>query len=147
MSAARLDAITVLLVDDSRPVRTVLKTLLKGLGVTRIYEAADPESARAMAFTVRPDIALIDYDLGCMTGVELIQDFRTQKSGPAPSMPLILLAPTWQPHLAEGAREAGADAVLPKPVTARMLGERIAALAALGPTAESGLSTVTARAS
>ena len=51
--------------------------------------------------------------------------FRDTAISPMPELPLILLAPTGMEYLAEQAREAGADAVLPKPVTARMLGERI----------------------
>ena len=47
---------------------------------------------------------------------------------PTTSGPLILLSPTGQEHLTAGAREAGVDAILPKPVTARMLGDKIAEL-------------------
>ena len=123
-------AINILLVDDSRPVRTVLRTLLCGLGVTRIYEAETREEAFIMARVCRPDLAIIDYDLGRETGVELVAAFRDTAASPMPDLPLIMLAPTGLEHLVEAAREAGADAVLPKPVTARMLGDRIAELTA-----------------
>jgi two-component system chemotaxis response regulator CheY len=132
-------AINILLVDDSRPVRTVLKTLLCGLGVTRIYEAENREEAFIMARVCRPDLAIIDYDLGAETGVQLVAAFRDAAQSPMPELPLILLSPTGQDHLTAGAREAGVDAILPKPVTARMLGDKIAELTG---EADAGLHTV-----
>ena len=125
MSELADSAVNILLVDDSPSVRTVLRTLLCGLGVTRIYEATDREEAFNMARVCRPDLALIDHDLGRASGVDLVAAFRDTAISPMPELPLILLAPTGMEYLAEQAREAGADAVLPKPVTARMLGERI----------------------
>jgi two-component system chemotaxis response regulator CheY len=123
-------AINILLVDDNRPVRTVMRTLLCGLGVTRIYEAETREEAFIMARVCRPDLAIVDFDLGRETGTELVAAFRNTAISPMPALPLIVMAPAGLEHIAEGAREAGADAVLPKPVTARMLGDRIAALTA-----------------
>ena len=40
------DRLTVLLVDDSRPVRAVIRTLLHGLGFARVFEAADGDEAQ-----------------------------------------------------------------------------------------------------
>ena len=128
MSELADSAVNILLVDDSPSVRTVLRTLLCGLGVTRIYEASTREEAFIMARVCRPDLALIDHDLGRASGVELIAGFRDAATSPMPELPLILLSPTGQEHLAAGAREAGVDAILPKPVTARMLGDKIAEL-------------------
>ena len=125
MSELADSAVNILLVDDSPSVRTVLRTLLCGLGVTRIYEASTREEAFIMARVCRPDLALIDHDLGRASGVDLIAGFRDAATSPMPELPLVMLAPTGMEYIAEQARAAGADAVLPKPVTARMLGERI----------------------
>lgn len=131
MSQLADSAVNILLVDDSPAVRTVLRTLLCGLGVTRIYEASTREEAFIMARVCRPDLALIDHDLGRASGVDLIAAFRDPAASPMAELPLVMLAPTGMEYLAEQARAAGADAVLPKPVTARMLGERIVQLTGL----------------
>lgn len=123
-------AINILLVDDNRPVRTVMRTLLCGLGVTRIYEAETREEAFIMARVCRPDLAIIDHDITQGAGIELVAAFRDRAISPMPDLPLVLMSPAGLEHIADRAREAGADAVLPKPVTARMLGDRIAALTA-----------------
>ena len=131
MSQLADSAVNILLVDDSPAVRTVLRTLLCGLGVTRIYEASTREESFIMARVCRPDLALIDHDLGRASGVDLIAAFRDPAASPMAELPLVMLAPTGMEYLAEQARAAGADAVLPKPVTARMLGERIVQLTGL----------------
>lgn len=125
MNCPGLAGLNILLIDDSRPVRTVLKTLLRGLGAGGIYESHDPDDAMVLACTSRPDIALIDHDLGLSCGIDLVRRFRTDPMSPAPAMPILMLAPPEQPHIAEAAGQAGVDGILPKPVNATTLGARI----------------------
>ncbi|WP_339743223.1 response regulator [uncultured Maricaulis sp.] len=125
MSALDLSGVTLLLIDDSRSVRTVLKTLLCGLGISRIYECRDPDDALVVARLSRPDLALVDYDLGLTSGLDLIRRFRDSQVSANPDMPMILLAPPSLPHFVRDAEAAGADAVLPKPVNAGTLGQKI----------------------
>ena len=125
MSAFDFSGVTLLLIDDSRSVRTVLKTLLCGLGINRIYECGDPDDALVVARLSRPALALVDYDLGLSSGLDLIRRFRDGQLSSHPDMPIILLAPPSLPHLARGAEAAGANAILPKPVNAGTLGARI----------------------
>ncbi|WP_323762204.1 response regulator [Maricaulis sp.] len=115
------DRLTVLLVDDSRPVRAVIRTLLNGLGFARVFEAADGDEALVLTHTCRPDFALIDYDLGLATGLDLARRLRAPGTGAAPDLPLFLLAADGFAHLARGAAAAGFAAVLPKPVNPQTL--------------------------
>lgn len=125
MPALDLSGVTLLLIDDSRSVRTVLKTLLCGLGISRIYECRNPDDALVVARLSQPDLALVDYDLGLTSGLDLIRRFRDREFSANPDVPMILLAPPSLPHLVRGAEAAGADAILPKPVNAGTLGARI----------------------
>jgi two-component system chemotaxis response regulator CheY len=127
-AAADLAGLSIMLIDDSRPVRTVLKTLLFGLGAAQVYEGHDADDAMVLACMSRPDIALIDYDLGMTTGLDLIRRFRTDPMSPNPAMPILLLAPVSLPHVSAGAEDAGACGILPKPVNASTLATRISAL-------------------
>ena len=58
MSVSDLSGLNILLLDDSRSIRLVLTTLLRGLGVTRIYESRDADEALVTARLCRPDLAL-----------------------------------------------------------------------------------------
>lgn len=112
-----LDRLTVLLVDDSRPVRTVIRTLLTGLGFGRVFEAADGQEALVMTRTCRPDLCLIDYDLGLETGLDLARRLSDPRQCDRAGLPLFLLAADGFGHLARDAAAAGITAVLPKPVS------------------------------
>ncbi len=111
----------LLLVDDSRPMRGVLTTLLRGLGLEDIYATGDAEEAIVLANTCRPDIALIDYDIDGEAGLDLVRQMRDPRLNPHPDLPLLLLAPVNLPHLVTGAHQAGATAILPKPLNANTL--------------------------
>ena len=121
LSVPTPDRLTVLLVDDSRPVRAVIRTLLTGIGFARVFEAADSDEALVLSHTCRPDFALIDYDLGLTTGLDLARRLRSPEAGVAPDLPLFLLAADGFSHLARGASDAGFAAVLPKPVNPQTL--------------------------
>tara|TARA_R110002096_G_scaffold200286_2_gene384168 strand:+ start:120 stop:554 length:435 start_codon:yes stop_codon:yes gene_type:complete len=123
-----LFGLNILLLDDSRAIRTVLTTLLRGLGVNRIYQSRDADEALVTARLCRPDLLLVDYDLGVTSGLEAISRFRDTAVSPHPDLPIILLAPPNLSYLARGAEAAGADAILPKPVNAGTLGARIHAV-------------------
>lgn len=128
MSDTDLGQVSILLIDDSKPVRTVLKTLLKGLGADRIFEGADGDEALVLARAGRIDVALIDYDLGHTTGLDLIREFRESPLSPDKDVPIILMNPMNAEHVELEAKQAGADIVVSKPVSARTLGEHITAL-------------------
>ncbi|RKR00382.1 response regulator [Maricaulis maris] len=115
------DRLTVLLVDDSRPVRAVIRTLLTGIGFARVFEAADGDEALVLTRTCRPDLALIDYDLGLSSGLDLAQRLRDPRQCDRPDLPLFLLAADGFAHLVRGAAAAGVSAVLPKPVNPQTL--------------------------
>lgn len=119
---APLEGLSVLLIDDSRAVRGVIKTLLKGLGVNEVYESADGREAIVLANTGRPDVALIDYDLGQVSGLDVVRELRDCRLSPNPDLPVLLLAPVDLPYLVSGATEAGANAILSKPINASTLG-------------------------
>jgi two-component system, chemotaxis family, chemotaxis protein CheY len=73
----------------------------------------------------RPDIALVDYDLGQASGLDAVRRFRDPVMSPDTGLPMILLAPSCLPHIVRGADTAGVNAILPKPVNAATLGSRI----------------------
>ena len=101
MSAFDLSGLNILLLDDSRSIRQVLTTLLRGLGVTRIYESRDADEALVTARLCRPDLALVDYDLGVISGLEAVRRFRDARCSPRTDLPIILRGRRDRRHPAE----------------------------------------------
>ncbi len=128
MSDIDLGQVSILLIDDSKPVRTVVKTLLKGLGADRIFEGADGDEALVLARAGRIDIAIIDKDLGHACGLDVVREFRQSPLSPDKDVPIILMDPIGADHVAREAELAGADIVVSKPVSAKTLGAHITAL-------------------
>lgn len=76
---------TVLIVDDDRATRLLLKAAVEGLSIPcRIHEAASGDEAIAAGRRSRPDLALVDIVLpgsgasGVMVCTELCRDSRTK---------------------------------------------------------------------
>jgi CheY-like chemotaxis protein len=128
MPAGDLSGLSILLIDNNRAIRNVLKILLRGLGVNQIYEGHAGDDALVLARTSRADLALIDHELSDMSGLELTRRFRLDPLSPNPDLPIILLAPHAQPYMLEKLQTSGANSYLPKPVNARTLRERIGAV-------------------
>ena len=103
----------VLVADDDREMRTILKLSLEEAGY-EVETVADGEQA-VRADEERPaDLLITDLFMPAKDGLEAVQYFRARH----PSMPIIAIS-GWKPgqkaeHLTV-ARVAGADAVLRKP--------------------------------
>jgi two-component system chemotaxis response regulator CheY len=62
-----------LIVDDEAHVRVFLRILLKEIGITEVWEAADGVEALAMAERHRPKLVLLDVNLPLMAGMEVLK--------------------------------------------------------------------------
>lgn len=66
-------AITTLVVDDEAHVRCYLRTMLRGLGVTSITEAANGLEAIEVFQRERPALVLLDINMPKMRGYETLE--------------------------------------------------------------------------
>ena len=124
-AGAPLAGASVLLAEDSSPLRFALCELLAG-AVARVAACPDGEAARRRLADAPGDFdALVtDYDMPVLGGADLARAARAL----APGMPVILCTalPTWTARDPE--ERALFDRVLSKPVTGADLIEALAAL-------------------
>lgn len=115
-----------LVIDDSRPVRLLVGTYLRDMGM-EVIEAADGREGLEM-LQCHPDtgFALVDWNMPQMDGIEFIRAVRaqTQWSG------LRLIMVTTETESAQVARalDAGADEYVMKPFTKEILTAKLALL-------------------
>ena len=70
----------ILVADDHETVRSGLRALLEGRpGWEVIAEAHDGNQALAAAVEMRPDVAIVDYSMPFMTGVEVTRRIRERQ--------------------------------------------------------------------
>jgi two-component system, NarL family, invasion response regulator UvrY len=79
--------VTVLVVDDSAPIRSRLAGLLAELGGIAVEEAFDARSALECLRRARPDAVVLDIRLGADSGLQILQAI---KRAPAPPMVIML---------------------------------------------------------
>jgi two-component system, chemotaxis family, chemotaxis protein CheY len=111
----------ILLVDDSRTIRNIQKNVLAKLGYSDIMEASDGVEALKQIGELRPDLALVDWNMPNMDGITLVRKIReTDKS-----LPLIMVTTEAEKRRVIEAIQAGVNNYVVKPFTAETLGEKI----------------------
>jgi PAS domain S-box-containing protein len=119
----RGDGQHVLIVDDEEPLGSVAARTLKGLGyLATTYTSS---TAALTAFRAEPgtyDAVLTDERMPGMSGTALIREMRRIHT----SIPILLMSGFLGTEVARRAREAGADEVLKKPLSARDLAMAVA---------------------
>lgn len=114
---------TVLVVDDTEAVRSVLRAQLKVLGY-RVLEAGSGREAVELCVRERPDLVLMDVSMPRMDGLaatrRLRQDSQTRDT------PVVALSAFHKDDFRECALAAGCNDFVSKPVEMDSLGEVIA---------------------
>ena len=114
-----MNKISILVVEDDKPVRNLITTTLKAHDY-RFIEAPTGEMAILEATSHNPDIILLDLGLPDMDGVEIIQKIRTWSN-----VPIIVISARSEDADKIEALDAGADDYLTKPFSVEELLARL----------------------
>ena len=122
----------VLIVDDYPDGREMVSEYLKYLDFP-VIEARDGQEAMALAASWSPDIILMDLQMPGMDGWEVTRllkaDARTK------NILVVALTAHALKREVQAARDAGCDAVVPKPYALSLLADALAQTSHLGPAA------------
>ncbi len=110
---------TILVVEDDKPVRTLITTTLKANGY-RFIEALTGEEAILQVTSHNPDVILLDLGLPDMDGVEIIRKVRSWSN-----VPIIVISARSEDSDKIGALDSGADDYLTKPFSVEELLARL----------------------
>jgi DNA-binding response OmpR family regulator len=116
----------VLVADDSPFALELIKAILDKAGCTQLMGAGGGREALALAGANRFDVVLLDVTMPDMNGYEVARQLRA--SEPAPGPVIVMLSGRDIVEVDIGAREAGADGVMAKPVDRRKLLELLETL-------------------
>jgi two-component system phosphate regulon response regulator PhoB len=121
----------ILIVEDERPIREMISFGLKRAGF-EVIEAENCQEAREMIVNHRPDLALIDWMLPDMSGLELTRALKRDRE--TRDLPIIMLTARAEEGDKIAGLEGGADDYVTKPFSPRELLARInAVLRRVGP--------------
>ncbi len=118
----------VLIIDDSRAMRMILRTTLQKLG-HEVLEAADGKLGLDQVRDHGPfDVALVDWNMPVMNGFEFVCAMRADEAnGP---MKIVMVTSEVEMSQVIKAIEAGANEYVMKPFTPDILAEKLAMVSA-----------------
>jgi two-component system phosphate regulon response regulator PhoB len=120
-----MTASKVLIVEDETPIREMIAFHLARAGFDTI-EAEDCKRARQLLVDERPDVALIDWMLPDMSGLELTRMLKRDTENE--DLAIIMLTARAEEHDKVAGLEGGADDYVTKPFSPRELVARIQAV-------------------
>jgi len=120
-----MTASKILIVEDETPIREMIAFHLARAGYETV-EAPDCQSARQLLADERPDLALIDWMLPDMSGLELTRQIK--RDSDQEDLAVIMLTARADEHDKVSGLEGGADDYVTKPFSPRELLARIQAV-------------------
>ena len=135
----KLEDLCVMIVEDDSFTRSLIKTVLRNMGVRTIHEADGATLALEMMATAAIDVIVSDIQMSPIDGLQFLRHLRagTRPPGVVPpqappsQIPVIFLTAHAQVKLVEQARAAGVSAFLTKPIRPALLRERLLSVAPL----------------
>ena len=127
--AAFESKVRVLVIDDQKTMRSIMRNLLHQIGVQDVDTATDGEHALRRLRDrncIFPDLILCDLHMERMDGLEFCNAVRRDDSLRNQHIPIIILTGDNNPMLHDVAQQVGAVSVVMKPITAKQLGILVA---------------------
>ena len=113
------EGLKVLVIEDEKEARTMMRDMLSTMGVTQIFEASDGKEGLRfldMAFDL-VDIVLCDWNMPNMTGVSLLKQFRSVDN----QTPFLMITGRGDMNSVLEAKTAGVSGYILKPFSLNQL--------------------------
>lgn len=114
-----------LIVDDSRFVRNFLRSLLEEKGIECVEAPDGLAGLEKLGSCGRFDLALVDWNMPFMNGLELLKEIRARKLA---NLKVMMVTTEAETDFIARALDAGADEYLMKPFDEDSLTEKLAML-------------------
>ena len=135
MSDITLERLTVLLVEDSQFIRSLLANCLKILGVGTVIAVEDGAAAidfiqlvhqdPMKAGTMEVDIVITNCEMSPVNGKMILRWIRRHKDRPDRFLPVLMITAYTEEERVLEARDLGANEVLAKPFTIKSLSDKL----------------------
>jgi len=120
-----LSDIHVLVVDDNKQMRLLLRCMIRAGGITRVSEAETAAEAFELMAAAPVDLALVDWKMQPIDGIAFTRMARNNPDAPNPYLPILMVTAHTEASRVAAARDAGVTGFVKKPVSSRLLFERI----------------------
>ena len=118
--------LSVLVVEDTGPMRELIVSVLETLGVGKVYTATDGERGFEAFCRKQPDIVIADWHMEPINGIDLTVRIRKDPMSPNRMAPIVLVTGYSALIRVAQARDAGVTEFMVKPFSANDMAKRIA---------------------
>ncbi|MGD9981292.1 MAG: response regulator [Hyphomonadaceae bacterium] len=120
-----LSDIHVLVVDDNKQMRLLVRCLLRAGGISKVSEAATGAEAFETMRTKPADLIIVDWKMAPVDGLAFTTMVRRNPDSPNPFIPILMLTAHTEASRVTAARDAGVSGFIKKPISARLLFDRL----------------------
>jgi CheY-like chemotaxis protein len=120
-----LSDLHVLVVDDNAQMRFLLRCLMRAGGIFNVTEADTAAEAFEITRLSPIDLVILDWKMTPIDGLAFIRMLRWNENSPNPYVPVLMLTAHTEASRVAAARDAGVNGFVKKPISARLLFERI----------------------
>ena len=113
----------VLIVEDLKGTREILKTMLREIGYIKIEEATDGLEALEKLKTHSVNLIISDFDMKHMTGLEFL--FAVRSNPETSNLPFIMLSGKSEPSIIDSVQKEGKAHFLYKPIDFTKLEQKV----------------------
>jgi CheY-like chemotaxis protein len=124
-SRINLERATVLVLDDNGPSLDILSQVVSGFGVKQLHRAESVMDAQALIRTKTFDLIISDVQMPVTDGIEFIEWLRKEGGETNRYVPVILVTGHTRTTQIFKLRDAGSNYVVAKPITPKVLLERV----------------------
>ena len=114
----------VLVADDLRSMRNVIKSILRNIGFSDIYEAEDGQQSLNLLRKESMQLVVCDWNMPRMTGLDLLEAMRADND--LADIPFIMVTAENSKERITQAIQAGTDEYVVKPFNEETLRKKIA---------------------
>ncbi len=111
----------ILIVDDSKTMRSIVRNCLGELGYTAVEEACDGQDALDKAASYAPELVLLDWNMPRMSGIDFLKEYRARGN----MVPVIMVTTESEKHRVIESIRMGANDFVVKPFTPDVLAKHV----------------------
>ncbi len=116
-----MNELRILIADDSKFMRKLIRKIIEGLGHRVIGEASNGEELISLLESIKPDIIFLDINMPEMDGLKALKYIRQK----VPEAKVIIVSALAQDSVIEEAKKLGALHFISKPFTVNKFREAI----------------------
>ncbi len=121
-----LESLRILIIDDAKEVRLMLRNMLSELGVTQVFDSPDGKEGLDFmdAAPDMVDLVICDWNMPRLSGIELLRQLRSVDAG----LPFLMVTGRSDINSVMEAKASGVNGYIAKPFSKTELRDKIIAV-------------------